>query len=335
MTIAEIESTLRTLFARHPDLNEEMLTTLLAAGGWELVHIQEAVSIFKSLKIKIKPEIPDKKDITGVSNDVQKNDESVATHIDFEKNEKITQKENNFSTVASDGLNMHEKNVENKETVNNLLVKGLENSKPSIQEIISPPPVVSEIKKTENIVYFDSSGQEEGDLSDVPNTNGEPVFIEEKLKIKEGVVDISKQDISVNLETNKDIKNEEGEIVLKPEKEINLEPQSLIEHKEEVKIIAKEVEPPMNLPLKPFESSPHVWPFSKYKDVFHGETMPVVKDQDVNFVAGPSIQKEVQSKNNIRISGFDREDESLIVMTGVALLIIILLLTYMYSNGRL
>ena len=47
MTITEIESTLRELRARHQNLNEGTLVTLLTAGGWEDKIIKEAITLFR------------------------------------------------------------------------------------------------------------------------------------------------------------------------------------------------------------------------------------------------------------------------------------------------
>src|SRR3989338_2871620 len=55
MNINEVEGTLKSLIARHPNLDEAMLTTLLESGGWDEKMIREAVSLFSGKKIIKQP----------------------------------------------------------------------------------------------------------------------------------------------------------------------------------------------------------------------------------------------------------------------------------------
>ena len=48
MTINDIENILYTLKTNHPDLNDDLLVTILKAGGWEEKNIRDAVTIFHS-----------------------------------------------------------------------------------------------------------------------------------------------------------------------------------------------------------------------------------------------------------------------------------------------
>ena len=131
------------------------------------------------------------------------------------------------------------------------------------------------------------------------------------------------------------------------------EPVSLISYDEDIHIRPelKEVVIPGNLPLLPFESSPHVWSFSRYKDVFHGEVMPTTEKQislnTANSSEAIQFSQEVlhsQSKPTATPSEEDevlfektpltKGDESLVFLAGAMLLAIILILGYMSSNGR-
>ncbi len=107
------------------------------------------------------------------------------------------------------------------------------------------------------------------------------------------------------------------------------EPESLIVPIKE-NYFKKEVELPDNLPLRPFESAPHVWPFSKYKDVFYGEVMPTLSQEE-------HIEAEKNKIEKIRLDPvpLTKKDESLILLASTMLLVILMLLGYMYSNGRL
>ena len=132
---------------------------------------------------------------------------------------------------------------------------------------------------------------------------------------------------------------------------------SLILHEDTRKVKSEEkiVELPNNLPLLPFESSPHIWPFSKYKDVFHNESL--VREPIQVITVMPRIEKvdkehteeklfiqdqergDIYNKKDkeviVKKVQLSRQDESLVFLAGVMLLVIILILGYMYSNGRL
>lgn len=145
------------------------------------------------------------------------------------------------------------------------------------------------------------------------------------------------------------------------------EPQSLVIEP----VVGKErrEELPHNLPLRPFETSEHIWPFSRYRDVFYGEAVDEVPTppapQTQTVVNSPVISEPVphnEAKREVLSGGesvrekaiehvvekqpqmpevhiapvqFSKGDEKLVVMASVMLLIILLLLGYMYSNGRL
>lgn len=135
------------------------------------------------------------------------------------------------------------------------------------------------------------------------------------------------------------------------------EPQSLIEKVPEPAVSKKE-ELPHNLPLRPFETSDHIWPFARYRDVFYGdieprrevkEEMKMVQPQAV----APPVEVETEKvemiqeeKATIIIPPAVSEkpspsvpvtngDGKLVITACVMLVAVLLLLGYMYSNGRL
>ena len=91
-----------------------------------------------------------------------------------------------------------------------------------------------------------------------------------------------------------------------------------------------ETEIPHDLPLRPFESAPHVWPFSRYKDVFYGEVMPTLSEDEKKLA-----EKHKVEQLHMEVVPLSGKEEGLITMACVMLLVILLLLGYMYSNGRL
>lgn len=119
---------------------------------------------------------------------------------------------------------------------------------------------------------------------------------------------------------------------------------------------------PDNLPLRPFETSPHVWPFSKYKDVFHadakgeereevaapakaeevGASMALAPEPDIpaprEESAPVAVQAElVPSMTDIRLekAPLTRKDEVMIAFGAALLLAAVMLVLYMFNNGRL
>lgn len=116
------------------------------------------------------------------------------------------------------------------------------------------------------------------------------------------------------------------------------EPQSLVTNNKTDSTQTKKVEPPENLPLKPFESADHVWPLSRYNEVFHGDVPPILSRAESKLVDEHNGKKEDEHEEKIiklKRTPFDGEDEGLIILTGISLFIVLLLLAYMYSNGRL
>ena len=130
------------------------------------------------------------------------------------------------------------------------------------------------------------------------------------------------------------------------------EPQSLITHEDipEKRSPEKQGVLPSNLPLLPFESSPHIWSFAKYKDVFHKEATVQEEIKVINVMpqeASSFVVKEkvLEEKPYIKI-GEDvevvmetiplrKDDKPLVFLATIMLLAIIVILGYMYSNGRL
>lgn len=309
MTIAEIESTLRTLYIRHPNLNVELLITLLTSGGWEDKVIKEAVSLFTSDTKKYQPLIQANKEI------VNQLAPSPAPKVVSPSSD---------STVA--------------------------------KAVPLTPPVASEI------VYYKDGEEEEKIVPILPQNDGTverkvvmPLHQKESIVVPQVIKKEVPQDITLDQKVEV-LKQEnhpiervvipvQPKVFIPAEKEAYIEkkekkeePQSLIVPKKQEESSIKKVDPPENLPLKPFESAPHVWPFSKYKEVFHGDVMPVLAPEERILVKENTKKEEVSpvvKKIKIKRTGFDGEDEGLIFLTGTTLLIILLLLAYMYSNGRL
>lgn len=344
MTIAEIESTLRTLRTRHLNLDEEMLITLLTAGGWENKTIQEAIVVFRSL-LQREPIVTRPNPVLVVPKIETENSVLASTDIPpiiISQNEGV-------KIVASEAYNPEASHMVN--------VNTLERTSIPVAEI----------------VYYNNTGEEEGVLQVVPGT--EAIVSKEKVAKIRDIPELIEQKVEQKL-PNQEIQRGENPLVSEgkdiqhivksqelteskveqplPSQAVRVvkntviiggkeegkitEPQSLVEQKVEQKSLSREIEPPENLPLKPFESTPHVWPFSKYKEVFHGDAMlPLPADERaiVNSITG--INNTPVKKIKVKRIGFhgDNEDEGLIFLTGTTLLIILLLLAYMYSNGRL
>lgn len=318
MTIAEIEYTLRTLCLRHQKLDTELLVTLLTAGGWEDKIIKDAVTLFNSSPEKYKT-------VNAVPSLVK---DSSATK------------------------------VETKEVVSPARAGDVAIPVP---DTILLPDAASPLAKQDgaapsDIVYFDSGGQEERDLPNFDNTSSSTLpeikktdFLPPSPLVSFDVqnlpLDVHENNASDSIKNNSSvIKNSVPDVtpVVLIQQETTQqpsEPQSLIIPEVVQRVVSEHAAPPDNLPLKPFETTPHVWPFSKYKEVFHGEVMTPLSEGERALVK--QITKEdtdtvvVPKKITVKRTGFDGEDEGLIFLTATTLLIILLLLAYMYSNGRI
>lgn len=120
------------------------------------------------------------------------------------------------------------------------------------------------------------------------------------------------------------------------EDEKKVEPQSLISPSIGTILSSKnsdkkEVEPPHDLPLRPFESSTHVWPFARYKDVFYGDVMPTHLTVEEKQLA------KKHKAENIYLAKIPmtKKEKDMLILVSSMLLVVLLLLGYMYSNGRL
>lgn len=92
--------------------------------------------------------------------------------------------------------------------------------------------------------------------------------------------------------------------------------------------------PPDNLPLRPFEKTNHVWPFSRYKDVFYGEVMPI-ENPTLTKEEKKLVEKQQIEEVYIEKTPMTEKDKELILIASTMLFIVLLLLGYMYLNGRL
>ncbi len=232
MNINEIESTLQSLITRHPNLNEAMLTTLLASGGWDDKMIHDAILLFRSSAGKI-----------------QQTNSAPESFLPIEEENILP-----ASTDEEHQLLEHNPDIES-------------------EEKSVPRDVSSEARTPRSVLAkWGSGGKQEA----------EP------------------QSLITSTVTISQTKNVE------------------------------ESEPPHNLPLRPFETTEHIWPFSRYKDVFYGEVMPEIKDDEKELVENHKTEHIY-----IERTALTYKDEELIFLAGIMLVVIVILLFYMYSNGRL
>jgi hypothetical protein len=322
MTLSEIETILQELSVRHQNLNEELLTTLLVSAGWEEKTIKEAVILFK------------------------------------QKGDAIKTK----AATVSQQVNTQKQNIPQ---VTNPVVASATTPQPSAE-----------------ITFYQPDGTEEGKLhafADVPVVKNQVVratpsievakdsaLVATKVEPEQLPVEQTKVAQNVYVEVKKEpesfihtevIQNQptpevQVKTVVVPQAQPMTEPQSLIQHEEiaEVKRPEKQVPLPSNLPLLPFESSPHVWSFSKYKDVFHSDA-PIHEEIKVISVMPEeaSVKQVVQESPKVRTYPemvkdeevviesvpLRKDDKPLVFLATIMLFAIILILGYMYSNGRL
>ncbi len=324
MTLSEIEIILEQLVSRHKNLTVELLTTLLTASGWEEKTIKEALVLFTHRKQKsdvatshvVSPQIP------TVS--TQSKENAVApspeeNHITFYQ--PVGSEEGRLISPLESSVVKKESLLVDKKTILESSSEGLNNtvSKESVLKIEEFAPPLSKIvlptKEKQAIILKDLVPKE----LNQPNLDKEPPL---------GIATDSNKD-PVSLITSEDIPHRTfGE---------------------------KKVEIPNNLPLLPFESSPHVWSFSKYKDTFHSEPKDKENKEEIQVITvmprtveklvNPAsfLEKNEKSPDTtyqdkevaLEKVPLNRQDQSLVFLAGIMLLVIILILGYMYSNGRL
>lgn len=346
MTLSEIENILEELSSRHKNFNSDLLTILLQSAGWEEKNIKEAAALFKQRAAKseavrgvsgnaiLAPEsaqftgnqgAANSKDITFYQQDGTEEDElnSVADTPPLIKEQKNEQK------IEDKGSDIFTKLQEILSPITILS---------PLQEKIATPGIAPVSKKEEVLPLFVAKEQEKeryvaSQVKDPPLANS----------IHVGSVTIL-QTSPATLPA-----------VSLLRKEMNLvsdSPTSLtaVKSEPERKLIKKISQIPEDLPLLPFESSSHVWSFAHYKNMFHGEVkeekssestkVEPAKEESVkpsSFIPNKENNPYVAKENDIDIEKvpMTRGDESLVFLAGIMLLVIILILGYMYSHGRL
>jgi hypothetical protein len=319
MTLSEIETILEELAVRHHNLNTELLTTLLTASGWEEKNVKEALTLFKqresakqaTAQTSVLPVVIQASAVVPV---VENKDEITFYQPDGSEEKELV----GFVDIPS---------VKRKETT--YIPK-------EVAEEVPPAPIVSKIPEPV-VAPFPKEPElkKEAILQEIPL---------QKIREVESLVGERKEDSVVN-ERSKDER-----VIVPPQATIfkEPEPQSLVVSPSPLKERSKtkESEIPADLPLLPFESSPHVWSFSRYKNVFHGDdstTLMKVEPvrKEIPFYVEPQkplviVNKKVDDEEiSVEKIPLTRGDESLVFLAGVMLLVIMLILGYMYGNGRL
>lgn len=333
MTLSEIEITLDELVARHQNLNSDLLSTLLLSAGWEDKNIKDAVALFKQRK----PKQPVVSVVIPSGQATQPEAMVTPTEITFYQpdgsEEKKLQGFVESPTVPREEIKTVTL-VETKDTRIPTAVPAEEPQKNQVVEVkdeIIQKVVEGSQKNDEPSLRSDYDTNQIGNSTDtVEDISSTVEAIDEPV-----LLDISKRPENITIE------NIAIGDVPKP-----VEPQSLIPtNKSTTPNTLKQSAIPEDLPIVPFESSPHIWSFSRYKDTFHGEVMPeknptIQNDtEQIHVDPVPTKQVTVPVVEDVEIdlekTPMTKGDESLVFLAGVMLLVIILILGYMYSNGRL
>lgn len=231
MTLTEIQATIDALRVRHPGMQESLLITLLQAGGWEKVSIEEAKTLFR----------------LGESHDELK--------LSSPHDMLLTESHD----VVSDLLPSSHETIHQQEEVHD---KTFLEQKEAVHEYGDAEPLTPPLPEVTPVI--------------IPETE---------------------------------------------------ERQSLITSPA---IPVSDVGLPENLPLKPFDTSSHVWSFSKYKDVFHGVSPSSSHEQRSDVLPQTDVQTVEEEHPPLT-----KEDESLVFLAGFLLSVVLFILGYMYSLGRL
>ncbi len=331
MTLSEIETTLEELAIRHPNLDTALLSTLLYSSGWDEKTIKEALLLFAQKKpnntsVTVPTEAVGAPVVSGVVQNQSIQPTSTVTDVPM-----VLPKEG-ITFYQPDGSEEGELHA----FADGVIAKKEEKitTPDVIQKKEVAPAEVKEEKQPEKLP------EQKIDTTPVPGELEKNVIVATPLENVASPVIIPAPFVAP--------------IAKRVESLSAKDPESLILRNDvpEKKPRDAVVEIPGNLPLLPFESSPHIWSFSHYKDIFHGgaplkEEIKVIsvmpeeqKQPEVVF------QKPIQEKLKIQkvtpdveVSidkiPYNREDGSLVFLAGVMLFVIIMILGYMYSNGRL
>ena len=171
--------------------------------------------------------------------------------------------------------------------------------------------------------------------------------------LKQSVVVLEKETDAPPAKKEEKIESKEVTQIL--QQETKHEPQSLILSNEssfvQEKVIS--IEPPHNLPLKPYDATPHIWSFARYKSIFYGTS----KDEDEKVeekkkeqvggkpkeVIAPVTAVDSQTSSHhdshhvihMHSTPLSRDEHRLVLLSGTMLIAILLMLGYMYGHGRL
>lgn len=318
MTLSEIEIILQQLVARHPNLDTVLLTTLLSSAGWEEKTIKEAIVLFSQRKpalhnVNVPPQqnvVTEAKQQSAVLVVDSVKQEELLTFLQPDGSEEGVLPVFSNETVRRDEPQKIERKNVDEQTRGQLVIKK-EEPEPQKELVEEVKPVVAPLEKEQPVPI--------------------PVPVVEVPKVEPVVKQVS---------------------AAVPPKE--KDPESLIVHEEMPvrRTQEKNVEIPDNLPLLPFESSPHIWSFSKYKDMFHKDALhkeevqliTVMPREEKSSVTAPVKELREVSVNTLQVKDEEvslektpmtKGDESLVFLAGMMLFAIILILGYMYSNGRL
>jgi hypothetical protein len=128
----------------------------------------------------------------------------------------------------------------------------------------------------------------------------------------------------------------EHSLVARPITEPAVVPVTISEIKSQPLTPPNKHEPPHNLPLKPFDSTSHIWSFEKYKSIFYGDVPSTHEEKVVPTQVLKTEQKDVRHTQVIMQSvPLSKDEQRLVVLAIGTFLVIVLFLGYMYSNGRL
>ncbi|MEN9552067.1 MAG: hypothetical protein RI935_444 [Candidatus Parcubacteria bacterium] len=366
MNLSTVEQSLDELMSRHKELTIETLRTILTASLWDEKHIKEAELLFKGRQSVIANGVP-----TTPQTSLQEqgiNEPKVETQI----------------PLTDPSLEVPSTTIT--ESAQPDTVVKIEES--SVTPDVTSANIVAS-KGEEKISFIRADGEEEGDLSNIvtdvaelPKIKKEEINISSNNNTSESIKEIGEQ---------KEIQSEVKSNLMSLENTNNREERTSLVETKDIPSIKKEVAIPEDLPLLPFESSPHVWSFAKYKSTFHKEHSPeqikemedttlvtnktheVIREDtkqesvDAHFkeevmltekkgtslftitpaptpvttVTTPVIDTYVATSNNPSNQAVPEDetpskvDHSMSVLASVMLFVILLLLGYMYSLGRL
>ena len=328
MNISDIQTTLNRILKYNKNLDEAGLKILLMASDWNESDTKDALFLFRrnqNVNVKQEESVASEQPIINLV----KNDTKVETVTEVVLQKEEVKKKEEIKEVITE-VEIPQVKVESK---NNVINTGYFKDNFIIEEKIENSELeVKENELSEVQVQADDSSLEEEML---PSAEVTPDHLLNsginELEIDGAKEVAQRQELWLQKIENEKVFQEET----KPKFSLVKESFNFEEKKNEIRKILDERPSinhlPENLPLKPYDSSPHTVPLVEYDRSFFAN-----EPSSKNSLGG---KEKIISKNvtlpKIKYVPLSEKDKKLVWLASAFLVVILLLIMYMQNSGRM